>query len=555
MHTVPGFILSQQVQMSGYEGRTKGKRFRKPQSGGSNVKERWKYLSAQTSDVLETTIGEQQHGDGATSTAKAKQQPARKSRHGSQSAHHESSSEAPALAATTVAMRVGYDIDGDGQIDVREMRLAKFLDAMMDERQRQQQPPSESELTRMRQEAGRLLIAREFVERNHDRLWRYGSIFTSKSETQSAEFIAAHRNFKKLMPFLESLERKRTIRSSQNLRNCVQSDGDDQLMSSDAQQDAKLVRQTWIETSRKVYNPVFSVHPLPELQPKKKVNLKELHPVAEDDGGQHSYPPQQRSDVLFNTYGAIDVDGDGIVDDDEMKLHLRLQEATLEDNNNSYSGNYGHSSSSGMAVAAMNPRELRQHQQLEGRKMMAKDFVQRNEGQLWLYEPSYRDKSSDEITQQIAGNTQFAKEFNKLRAKERVLRLKSSMGVSNCLVQLPVTQLPADPSNVMEFRRVRHRSELLLARKELLKPSQHHAMQQQQMQMQQRYSVGSAPVVNANKSDSNPHGLRLRAVREDRRDLSRTASDSQIGLPRIYDTPVRIEATGSFSVTKWKFGD
>lgn len=550
--------------MSGYEGRTKGKRFRKPQSGGSNVKERWKYLSAQTSDVLDA--GEQTNG--VTVTAKPKQ-PARKHRHTSQSTRH-ASSDAPARAATTVAVRVGYDIDGDGQIDVREMRLAKFLDAMMEERQRhQQQVPSESELARMRQEAGRLLIAKEFVERNHDRLWRYGSIFTGKSETQSAEFIAAHKNFKKLVPFLESLERKRTIRSSQNLRGCVQGDSGDgdvqQLGSHDPQQDARLVRQTWIETSRKVDNPVFSTHPLPELQPKKKASFKELHPAAESDDEHHhqNYSRQQHADVMFNTYGAIDVDGDGIVDDDEMKLNLRLQEATLDDdsnNNLSYgTSHYPHSSSAsgGAPVTSLNARAVRQHQQVEGRKMMAKDFVQRNEGQLWLYEPSYRDKSPDEIAQLIAGNAQFAKEFNKLRAKERVLRLKSSMGVSNCLVQLPVTQLSADPSNAMEFRRVRHRSELLLARKELLKPPQHHAMQQQQC-----YSVGSAPtaasasgVNDAKNSGNNPHGLRLRAVREDRRDLSRTASDSQIGLPRIYDTPVRIEATGSFSVTKWKFGD
>lgn len=489
--------------MSGHEGRTKGKRFRKPQSGSSNVRERWRYLNAQTDDAL--------HEKASVSRTKAGVAP------------RNHSQDHAGLHAATAPTRVGYDIDGDGQIDVREMRLAKFLDAMMDSRRQlspehPQQEPSESELSRMRQEAGRLLIAKEFVERNHDRLWRYGSIFTGKTEEQSAEFIATHKNFKKLMPFLESLERKRTVRSSQNLRDCMQQQrGGSSGGFHDAQQDAELVRQTWIETSRKVPDAAFSRHPLPELQPKKKVSPKDLHAVSESI-------PAHHHEVVFNTYGAIDVDGDGVIDEDEMKLNLRLQEATLDGDNNGHGG----------SLAAMDPRERREQQQHEGRHMMAKDFVERNKDHLWLFEPSFRDKSVDQVVHEIATHTRFAKEFDKLRAKERVLRLKSSDGVSNCLAQMPGAELSADPSKAMEFRRVRHRSELLLARRELLKP------QELQVSSVQPNRVGVP---------------QLRAVREGRRELGRPLSDTHItGLPKIYDAPVRIEATGSFSVTKWKFG-
>lgn len=512
--------------MSASEARTKGKRFRKPQCGGSNVNERWKYLSAQTNDVVEDAVPQ------LKSTKKPQQQQQAKFSKGSAHPDVRAPPQQPA--------RVGYDIDGDGQIDVREMRLAKFLDAMMETRRchapssSSAQEPSDAELTKMRQDAGRLLIAKEFVERNQDRLWRYGAIFTGKNDEQSAEYIATHKNFHKLMPFLENLERKRTIRSSQNLRSCVQGGGDVQ----NAEEDARLVRQTWIETSRKVpSNPSVSKHPLLELHPKKK-HKEQLYSVSEKEDGDDRYPQ-----VVSNRYGAIDVDGDGVVDDDEMKLHLRLQEATLEANNSEYPTHHRHRCDS-------NPRGLREHQQLEGRKMMATDFVQRNEGQLWLYDPSYRDKSQDEIIDHIASQAQFAKQFNKLRAQERVVRLTSSMAVSNCLVQqLPMTDAPSDPSSpALEFRRVRHRTELLLARKELLKATaQHHAQQQ---------SVGSASAVPGNMHSDDNAWHQLRAVREDRQELlSRSVSDTKlVGLPKIFDTPMRIEATGSFSVTKWKVG-
>ncbi|TYZ63805.1 hypothetical protein PybrP1_007337 [[Pythium] brassicae (nom. inval.)] len=503
--------------MSAHDNRAKGKRFRKPQFGGSNVKERWKYLSAQTDDVLHENAPAAIRHKPVAAAAPAP------TKHASEPTRQYDRLAPPG------PMRLGYDIDGDGQIDVREMRLAKFLDAMMESRRqlsREQRPPSESELSRMRQEAGRLLIAKEFVERNHDRLWRYGSVFAGKSDEQGAEFIATHKNFKKLMPFLENLERKRTVRSSQNLRECMhhRAGGDGSSSPYDAQQDARLVRQTWVETSRKVPDAAFSRHPLPELQPRKnKAHPKELHPVSESIDAANP-------EVAFNTYGAIDVDGDGLVDDDEMKLNLRLQEATLDDDNTNHNSCSSHD--------ATDPRVVRQLQQHEGRRMMAKDFVERNKHQLWLYEPSFRGQPAEQVAEAIAANAQFAKEFNRLRAKERVLRLKSSEGVSSCLEQVIAAELPADPTAATEFRRVRHRSELLLARRELLKPQELQAAVEDPRQQQ---SLQGAP--------------QLRAVREARPELSRTRSDTHVaGLPKLFETPVRIEATGSFSVTKWKFG-
>ncbi|KAG3133362.1 hypothetical protein PC128_g26344, partial [Phytophthora cactorum] len=423
------------------------------------------------------------------------------------------------IKSEKAALKVGYDIDGDGFVDVREMRLAKFLDAMLLERRKQGSDdgpePTEAEVLAMHQSAGRLLIAKEFVERNHERLWRYGSIFTGMNDDQAAEFIAAHKNFMKFMPFLESTERNRTVRSSHQMRTCIHGE-----VTADALSNGPTERQTWIETTRKMRNPSFTKHPLPELEPKKK---KLVSPPNQIDPMERSLAASASSPEVFsNAYGAIDIDGDGIVDEDEMKLHLRLHETTSNNNNN------------------RDEMKARHSQQLEGRKMMVADFVQRNVGQMWLYDTSFRHKSTEQIVDEIANGAGFAAEFNRLRAKERFVKLTSSLGVSGCIAQLPVAEMPVDPSNALEFRRVKDRSELLMTRKELLKP------------LQQRRGL----VVGGNGGGISPGPMRYRprGIREEHSDMARSRSEGSIpiGLPQIYDTPVKIEPTGTFSVTKWR---
>ncbi|GMF32723.1 unnamed protein product [Phytophthora lilii] len=480
--------------MSGYDGRTKGKRIRKPQAGNSNTKARWKYLSADVTDVVDKPV--------AKLRAKAAAQ--RKA----------------SVKAGKPALKVGYDIDGDGFVDVREMRLAKFLDAMLLDRQNGPADdglePTEADLLVMRQSAGRLLIAKEFVERNHERLWRYGSIFTGMNDEQAAQFIATHKNFKKLVPFLESTERNRTVRSSHQMRTCIH--GDVVAAAVLESKPPEMQRQTWVETTRKLRSPSFTKHPLPDLQPKKKILPSALDPNQANALGDNNLAASASSPEVFsNAYGAIDIDGDGIVDDDEMKLHLRLKEATSSRNNN------------------RDELKARHFQQLEGRKMMVLDFVQRNAGEMWLYDSSFRNKTTEQIVDEIASGAGFAAEFNRLRAKERLIKLKSSIGVSSCIVQLPPAGMPVDPSNALEFRRVKDRSELLLARKELLKP------------LQQRRGLA------LDSGDSGgPMRHRPRGIREEHSgDMGRSRSEGSIGLPKIFDTPVKMEPIGSFSVTKW----
>ncbi|ETM50041.1 hypothetical protein F442_06062 [Phytophthora nicotianae P10297] len=480
--------------MSGYDGRLKGKRIRKPHAGNSNTKARWKYLSADVTDVVDKPV--------AKLRAKA-------------AARRESG-----VKSEKAALKVGYDIDGDGVVDVREMRLAKFLDAMLLERRKQGSDdcpePTEAEVLAMHQSAGRLLIAKEFVERNHDRLWRYGSIFTDMNDNQAAEFIAAHKNFKKLMPFLESTERNRTVRSSHQMRTCIHGE-----VTADGLSNGPTERQTWIETTRKMRSPSFTKHPLPELEPKKKLVSPALDPNQVDSVERSLTASASSPEVFSNAYGAIDIDGDGIVDEDEMKMHLRLNENTSGNND------------------ARDEVKARHLQQLEGRKMMVADFVQRNAGQMWLYDASFRYKSTEQIVDEIASGAGFAAEFNRLRAKERFVKLTSSLGVSGCIEQMPTAEPPVDPSNVLEFRRVKDRSELLMARKELLKP----------LQQRQCLAVGD----KGGRSSPGPLRFRPRGIREEHGDMARSRSEGSLptGLPQIYDTPVRIEPTRTFSVTKW----
>lgn len=486
--------------MSGYDGRTKGKRIRKLQSGSSNAQARWKYLGADVSDVLASSA----------SPALVKQRALPRSLSSSAALSTRDEHHPQRRASTRASLdRGGYDINGDGVVDARERRMAKFLDTMIARREREPGAPPDSELSDaellgMRQRAGRLLIAKEFIERNQGHLWRYGAIFTGKDDDQSTEYIAAHKNFKKLVAYLENVERQRSIRSSQQFRGCIRS-------TSDQQEGDEQERQTWVETSRKLRDTLFSKFPLPELQPKKVVS--QFYTEEEDP---HFRP--RASKVAINTYGAIDIDGDGVIDDDEMKLHLRLQEAA---------------DSSGEGSS-------RHQQQLEGRRMMARDFVMRNEGRLRLFDASYKDKSPDQVADEIAASKAFAKDFNRLRAKERVLRLKSSAGVSGCLAQLEALELAEDPTRALEFRRVRDRTELLRARRELQKP----------LALQRGILKGDGDGVVQDGGDPR----KTFAVRTEAR-MGRVASESSVGLPRIFDAPRRIEPTGSFSVTKWLLDD
>ncbi|KAK1945734.1 hypothetical protein P3T76_002782 [Phytophthora citrophthora] len=451
--------------MTEYEGRRKGKRIRKPQNGISN-KGRWKYLSADVSDVL----------DNQATKLRAK------------AASRSKTSVKPQL-------KVGYDIDGDGFVDVREMRLAKFLDAMVLDRQKDSDEgpePSEADLLVMRQNAGRLLIAKEFVERNHERLWRYGSIFTGMNDDQAAEFIATHKNFKKLVPFLESTERNRTVRSSHQMRTCIHGDvATDALPNA---MEAPFERQTWIETTRKLRSPSFTRNPLPDLQPKKK-------PLSPCLSASASSP-----EVSSSVHNATVIDDDGA-----MRLESRNHDNQSDE------------------------VEARHQQQIEGRKRMVADFVQRNADQMWLYDASFRNKSVEQIVNEIASSAGFTAEFNRLRTKERINKLTSSQSVAGCIVQLPPAELRSDPSKATEFRRVKDRSELLMARKELLKP----------LQQRRGLEIGDG-------SEGVPR-YRPRGIREEHGSMGRSQSDGclLIGLPRIYDAPVKIEPIGSFSVTKW----
>lgn len=449
----------------------KGKRIRKSQTGISN-KGRWKYLSADVSDVLDKQATKLRAKAAVRSKSNVKPQ-----------------------------LKVGYDIDGDGFVDVREMRLAKFLDAMVLDRQKDSEEghePAEADLLVMRQNAGRLLIAKEFVERNRERLWRYGSIFTGMNDNQAAEFIATHKNFKKLVPFLESTERNRTVRSSHQIRTCIHGEVATDALPND--KETSFERQTWIETTRKVRSPSFSRNPLPDLHPKKKP----LSPSIETSLSTSASSPE-----VFTSANVIDDDG-------AMKDNLRLQSSS-QDNKQSE------------AVKA------RHQQQLEARKRMVTDFVQRNADQMWLYDASFRDKSVEQIVDEIASSAGCTAEFNRLRTKERIIKLTSSQSVAGCIVQLPPAELRTDPSNATEFRRVKDRSELLMARKELLKP----------LQQRRGLEIGDG--------SSGAPRYRPRGIREEHGSMGRSQSDGclLIGLPRIYDAPVKIEPISSFSVTKW----
>jgi hypothetical protein len=414
-------------------------------------------------------------------------------------------------------------------VNIRDLKMNKYLDQLKEKHKQKtgEEKLQEDTIKRLSEHANRFVLAKDFIDRNKGKLWRYGSIFSDKNEEESAEFLAKNENFDKLIAHLEHVERHRSIRSSRNMRDTLFLEPEENT--SDYGMNDK--RQTWIDTSRKIHTSSISRHPLPDLQkPKKKIqeiskkNESKKITNGTDTNALKEEKPEETSEmndaqVLMNEYGCLDVDGDGNIDIDEMNMNTRLKELILSKDGGKHS-------------------QLKLQQ--EGRLMMARDFVERNSKRMWWYSDQYKDKTDEEAAEILAAKDQFAVIMNNLRAQERLFMLKSSVGVGGCLQQLPPKELPRDPQhfNEREMRRVKGQAELFIARKQLIKHK----------------NAESVNMLTAT-SDSSPFNLNL--IVQERNTMSRSLSEPQVGLhtvgiPRIFDSPMKLQPLGPLSVTKWK---
>ncbi|CAK4314874.1 unnamed protein product [Aphanomyces euteiches] len=492
--------------------RRSGRRHRKPTSGLTNLnRDRWKYLAAV--DDIPISTSKRSH------------------------------KKLPVVVEAKSNQPEAVDIDGDGVIDVREMRMAKYLHEITSKMKKSDgQAPSEDELHDIRVTVGRYTIAQEFIQRNKGKLWRYGPTFADKSEDECVRFIAEHKHFKKIVPYLEFMERRRGLQSSGHLRSCLTETNE----LGEASEPSEPLPQTWLYTQRKVKTPtrmkMLAVH--------KAVNSKyESHLTEPDDpipftleGLDEEVPPPVKKTlpsvpkpVFQNDFGVIDIDGDGVIDDFEMQLHVMLQESEahkLEAVDLNGDGVID------TEEIMQNERAKQSKLQAEGRYLMAKDFVKRNSGDMWLYNTAYLNKSDDEVIDLLANNKGvFSKTMNHLRAKERVLLLKSSKGVTGCLVDPMELKYRPDPANILTPRQVKSKTELEIAQRDFSKNLNSHG------------SEGKRVFVKNLRLDA------LQQHEQPKRGLGRSRSTPVVGLPKLYASPIKLATVQEFRITKWKTGD
>ncbi|ETW00394.1 hypothetical protein H310_07032 [Aphanomyces invadans] len=518
--------------------RKSGRRQRKPTGGATNLnRERWTFLST----VEELPLGGRQKSRSTSNLASGPRGPLASA----DKTKDKGGSNQP----------VAVDIDGDGMIDVREMRMAKYLHDITSKMTKPDgTAPTDAELRDMQVTVGRYTLAQDFVHRNKGKLWRYGPTFADKSDDECVRFVAEHKNFKKILPYLEFMERRRTIRSSSNLRSCLNEQSE--MVDDDGNVKGHRHPQTWVYTQRKLKTPthmnMMAVH--------KAVNstyasrLEEPDdplPVSLDALDELPTPPPRKplldplaptnKDVFRNNFGVIDIDGDGVIDDFEMQLHVQLQESRAHDAQAVDLNGDGRIDD----VEEMLHEKARSTQlQAEGRHLMAKDFVKRNAGDMWLYNPVYRDKTDDEVIELLANDKGvFSKTMNKLRAKERVLGLKSSKGVTACLVDPKVLKFRPDPANILTPRQVISKSELDKAQREFSKHLNSHGMD------------GAGVFVKHLRLDALQQVEQSSPQHKRQGGLGRSHSTPVIGLPKLYASPIKLATVQEFRITKWKTGD
>jgi hypothetical protein len=106
----------------------------------------------------------------------------------------------------------------------------------------------------------------------------------------------------------------------------------------------------------------------------------------------------------------VDIDGDGVVDADELALWQMLQEVKGVDAD----GN-----------GTVDDSETYVERQIVGRRLMAEKFVNRQQGKMWRFHSKFIGMTSQEIINEIYLAEDFTNAMSFLKAKEHRLRQES----------------------------------------------------------------------------------------------------------------------------------
>ena len=125
----------------------------------------------------------------------------------------------------------------------------------------------------------------------------------------------------------------------------------------------------------------------------------------------------------------LDIDGDGAIDSEEFRMFQDLERMEFDD------------AADIDGDGVIDEMELQVAREVAGRKMMAKRFVDRQDGRMYRYDPKFNGMSPTKAIDDIAEEKHFAPLMRHYKAKERMYTLASSDGATACL-NVPRTGRP-----------------------------------------------------------------------------------------------------------------
>jgi hypothetical protein len=171
--------------------------------------------------------------------------------------------------------------------------------------------------------------------------------------------------------------------------------------------------------------------------------------------GRHNEKRKEKyKEALRGEY--FDVDGDGMIDEWEIKMgdvFRKMRYDDIEDMNGD--GN-------------VDEDDLRMARERQGKKMIAREFLENLEAPLWKYDKRYRGMSVKDVHRELINASDFAKAMNTINRKERLYRLSSSHLVTDSIHAGPQTTRFEDRNLsargfFKEDRNRRHNKQLLEA--------------------------------------------------------------------------------------------
>lgn len=162
------------------------------------------------------------------------------------------------------------------------------------------------------------------------------------------------------------------------------------------------------------------------------------HRIMRATGGMTNRHNEKRHEMYKDSLAPVgfDVDGDGQVDQYELKMAKYLKNIKVEDMDGD---------------GDIDDDDIRLARMARGKKIMAKDFVEKLEAPLWMYDRKLRGTSMHKLMEDIVTAPDFPLKMNYLNGKERLFKISSSNLMKFSLRNPETSRMSARPLSETGF--------------------------------------------------------------------------------------------------------